>query len=193
LWNIYSLKWAPVSLGKEGSNKFLILRDEEPYDYALAERIFPAASQKEIRFRYKVTDLAAGHALEIEVQDQNGNRPIRLRIDKSWLSFDNKLSARDPVPVEPGKWYDVNLKVDCQAGTYQFALNGSWLKDPIPFGEKADVVERIVFRTGLYRGMVPAEWVDGDYKTSGLDSEDLPGADEKAPLCQYYVDDLTTH
>ncbi len=192
LWNIYSLKWAPVFIGEEANNKFLILRDEEPYDYALAERIFPAASKKEIHFRYKVADLAAGHALEIEVQDQKGNRPIRLRIDENWLGFDNRLTARDPVPVEPGKWYDVALKVDCQAGTYQFALNGSWLKDAVPFGEKADVVERIVFRTGPYRGVVPAEWVDGDYKTSGLDSEDLPGADEKAPLCLYYVADLTT-
>lgn len=192
LWSVYSPQWAPVSVAREGKNQFLELRDEEPYDYALAERIFPAAAQKEIRFRYQVANQAAGHALEIEVQDQRGNRPIRLRIERDWFCFDHKLTARDPVRVTPGRWYEVTLKLDCQAGKYRFALDGEWLRDEIAFGEKAENVERIVFRTGLYRGIVPADWVDGDYRTSGLDSEDLPGADTKAALCHYYLDDLVT-
>lgn len=192
LWSIYSPKWAPVAIEQEGRNKFLALRDEEPSDYALAERVFPAAAEKEIRFRYKALHLPRGHALEIEVQDQKGNRPIRLRIDKDWFSFDHRLTARDPVRVDVGKWYDVTLKIDCRTGKYRFALNGSWLKDEISFGEKSENVERIVFRTGPYRGAVPADWVNGDFKTSGFETEDMSGADEKSPLCFYYVDDLTT-
>jgi hypothetical protein len=191
-WNIYSPRWAPVSLANEGKNKFLTLQDEEPYDYALAERIFRGASAKEIHFRYKVVKIAAGHALEIEAQDQKGDRPIRLRIDRNWIGFDQRLIARDPVKVELGKWYEVALKIDCRAGNYQFALDGNWLNDPIPFGERAEAIERIVFRTGPYRGYVPADRVDGDLKTQGLDSEDLPGADERSALCLYFIDDLRT-
>ena len=66
------------------------------------------------------------------------------------------------------------------------------LPDDIPFGEKAEDVARIVFRTGPFRGCVPADWVDGDFKTSGLDGEDLAGAGEKSALCRYYVDELRT-
>jgi hypothetical protein len=193
LWNIYSLKWAPVVVGKEGQNNCLELRDEEPYDYALAERVFPGAAEKEIRFRYKALSVPLGHAFEIEVQDQMGNRPLRLRIENSWLGFDHKMVEADhPVRVEPGKWYDVALKIDCRAGKYDFALNGSWLRKDLAFGEKAATVERIVFRTGPFRGYVPAGWVDGNYKSAGLDTEDQPGADEKAPLAIYRLDDVST-
>ena len=192
-WNIYSPQWAPVTIGKEGQNGFLELRDEEPYDYALVERVFPGAPEKEIRFRYQAACVPLGHAFEIEVQDQMGNRVLRLRIEDFWLGFDHKLVEADhPVRVEPGKWHDVALKIDCRAGKYDFALNGSWLRKNLAFGEKAGAVERVVFRTGPFRGYVPAGWVDGDYKSAGTDSEDLPGAEEKAPRAIYRVDDLST-
>ena len=193
LWNVYSLKWAPVSIGEEGQNKFLELRDEEPYDYALAERVFPGAAQKEIQFRYMAVKVPLGHALEIEVQDQAGTRPLRLRIDGAWLGFDHKLVVADrPVRAEPGRWYHVTLKIDCRAGKYDLALNGSWLRKDLAFGEPAKTVERIVFRTGPFRGYVPAGWVNGDYKSAGLDMEDLPGAGDKAPPAIYRVDDIRT-
>jgi len=195
LWNLYVPKWAPVSIGMDGDgkNRYLELRDEEPYDYAMAERIFPAGSAKEISFRYKSAALAQGHALEIEVQDQRGARSLRLRIDKHWLGFDLKdANVPDPVAVEVGKWHAVTLRVDCPAGKYQVEIDGRRVNADIPLAEKVKNVERLVFRTGPYRNFVPADYVDGKFKASGLDDEDLPGADIKAPLCLYYIDDVMT-
>ena len=193
LWTIYSLQWAPVSVERDGDNPCLVLRDEEPYDYALAERLFPAAAVKEIRFRVKPVAVAQGHALEIEVQDQKGGRPIRLRLDKDWLGFDHKkASVPEPVRVRPGAWHDIALQIDCRAGKYRIAVNGTWLPQEATLAEKVETVERLVFRTGPPRVHVPAEWVDGEYQTTGIDAEDLPGADTKAPLCLYYIDDVST-
>ena len=43
-WNLYVPKWAPISIVEDphkAGNHCLELRDEDPYDYALAERTFP--------------------------------------------------------------------------------------------------------------------------------------------------------
>lgn len=134
-----------------------------------------------------------GHALEIEVLDQRGKRPIRLRIEKKWLGFDNKLAAvPDPGAVEVVKWYEITLRIDCPTGKYRVAINGNWLKVEIPFADNVENAERLVFRTGPYRGYVPVDYVEGEYKAAGLDSEDLPGADVKSPLCLYHIDDVIT-
>ena len=53
-------------------------------------------------------------------------------------------------------------------------------------------IERLVFRTGPWRGDVRASVVDGQPATLGLDQEDLPGADVKAPLSVFLIDDVRT-
>ena len=58
------------------------------------------------------------------------------------------------------------------------------------FAEKAETVERIVFRTGPWRGDVRAIFVEGEHATLGYTSEDLPGADQRVPLSIYLVDDV---
>ncbi|HQO65941.1 MAG TPA: two-component regulator propeller domain-containing protein, partial [Spirochaetales bacterium] len=56
----------------------------------------------------------------------------------------------------------------------------------------AGTVERLVFRTGPYRGDVRALFVEGEHATLGYTSEDLPGADQRVPLSVYYIDDVKT-
>ncbi len=41
MWNIYSPLWAPVKV-EDGT---LVLKDKDPFDYAKAERIFPASKK----------------------------------------------------------------------------------------------------------------------------------------------------
>ena len=60
------------------------------------------------------------------------------------------------------------------------------------FAEQAETVERLVFRTGPYRGDVRAIFVEGEHATLGFTSEDLPGADQRVPLSIYLIDDLKT-
>jgi hypothetical protein len=194
-WNLHSPKWAPVEVVPErgGGNRCLELRDEDPYDYAMAERAFPNSSKPGVQFRFQADQVAQGHALEVEVQGRQGARPLRLRIDGQWLGMDHRHVDVPPVPIARGRWYTVALRIDCSSQSYSVILDGQELRKDIPFAEAAPSVERMVFRTGPYRGYVSPEIADaGMPQPAGLESEDLPGADEKAPLSLYLIDDVAT-
>ena len=55
-WNIYSPLWAPVSIG---AGRSLVLKDEDPYDFAKAERVFPSA--RKMHAEFSVTPAQADH------------------------------------------------------------------------------------------------------------------------------------
>jgi len=82
--------------------------------------------------------------------------------------------------------------MNCHDQEYNLLVNDALVIKEIPFQEKVSSLERIVFRTGPYRGYVPPAVVDGQPDCTGLLSEDLPGADEKAPICIYWIDDVKT-
>ena len=98
----------------------------------------------------------------------------------------------NPVQITTGKWYDVALKLDCKSQSYDLAINGDWVRKAVKFAEKVDSLERLVFRTGPYRGDVRAILVDGGPRPSGLYTEDLPGADKKDPPSVFLLDDVKT-
>ena len=81
------------------------------------------------------------------------------------------------------------MYLDCGAQQYDLAVNGT-LRRGIRFAEKVDSVERLVFRTGPYRGDVRPTILDGQPKTLGLDEEDLPGADVRVPASIYLIDNV---
>jgi len=192
LWNLYIPRWAPIGIGQErNGNHFLILSDEAPFDYAKAERIFPKAKQVLIKFRFRVDELRQGGALFVEVQDAWGNRPVHLRIDQNWLSLDHLKVRIDPLPIKMKSWYSVKLKINVKNRIYDLALNGEWQRKDVPFGEDVNTVQRLVFRTGPYRGDV-RKWIAeiGEPKTAGLYREDLPGSDEKVALSLFGIDDM---
>lgn len=195
LWSVYVPTWGPISIKRDQvtNNKYLELRDEEPYDYSFVERIFPSSSKKIIEFKFQGEKLPQGFAPEVEIQDQKGNRAIKLRIDKDWLSFDIEKVSVDPVKIDPKKWNHVKLDIDCNKKSFKVTVNGILYPDPIKFGESADVVERIVFRTGPYRNYIPAQVIEnGIGSQSGFDLDDQPGADVKAPLIILNIDDIKT-
>ena len=178
---------------QEDNNKFLKLVDEEPWDYAFAERIFPAGLKKHIEFRFRAPELPQGTSAEIELQDQRHKRALRLRIDKDWLSFDIEKIGYDAVKIDPLNWNTVSLDVDCPQSVYTVILNGKKIAGEIPLNDAPQNIERIVLRTGPFRGYVPAADVEtGIGKQSGFYSQDLPGADVKAPKIELHIDDLIT-
>jgi Sialidase-like, CBM domain len=193
LWNLYFSAWAKPYISRENGNTFLKLVDEEPYDYAYAERIFPAGSKKQIAFRFRAPELPQGASCEIEFQDQRNRRALRLRIDKDWLSFDIEKVGYDAVKINPQIWNRINLAVDCEKGSYTVKVNDKMVEGEIPLNDAPENIERIVLRTGPFRGYVPAEHVEtGIGRQSGFYSEDLPGADVKAPKIEFDIDDLVT-
>jgi len=194
-WNLHIPTWAPISVVNDPVTKTncLELRDEEPYDYALAERVFPESKIVEVSFRFNAKDVPQGYALEIEVVDKHGSRPMLIRIDNEYLAVDRKKVDLHPVPIKMDRWYNVKLQLNCDSQSYDLFVDGKLAIDDIPFADQVSSLERIVFRTGQYRGHVSREFADdGVPKATGLDSEDLPGADEKAPLCRYWIDNFET-
>jgi hypothetical protein len=72
------------------------------------------------------------------------------------------------------------MDFDCERQTYSLKIDGRTVNAAVPFAEKIDTVERIVFRTGPWRGQVPpAEMESGGERPSGIDTEDRPGADTR--------------
>ena len=193
MWNLYFSEWAKPSIQEEDCNKYLQLFDEEPYDFALAERIFPKGSKKQVEFRFRAPELPQGTACEIELQDQRHKRALKLRIDKKWISFDIEKVHYDPVKIDNRVWNMVKLNVDCEKGKYTVMVNDKKVEGEIELNDAPENIERIVFRTGPFRGFVPSADVEtGIAKQSGFYSEDLPGADVKAPLIEFHLDDLIT-
>ncbi|TFG50514.1 MAG: exo-alpha-sialidase [Candidatus Brocadiia bacterium] len=195
LWNLYVPTWAPISIVKDpvdSSNQCLELRDEEPYNYALAERAFPPNSKLTLEFRIYAEKIPQGRGFEIELQDQYGNRPMKLRFDRNWMYMDKGLISVNPAAFTQGKWYSVRLELDCGTQKYGVFLNGKTVYEEVSFDEMVNNVERIVFRTGPYRGLVDSQIVDNEPRPSGLFREDAAGAGEKVEATIVMIDDVKT-
>jgi len=195
LWNLYVPKWAPLSIVEDPQktgNKCLELRDEEPYDYAVAQRSFPESSKPTVEFRVLMSKVGHG-VLDVEVQDQHGARPMRLRFDPKWLSMDRMKQDPKPVRIHINKWYDIKLVLDCSKQEYNLYVDGKRVRKGVEFAEKVESLERLVIRTGPWRGDVrPLIAEQGEPNTLGLYLEDMPGGDNKVPLSVYLIDDVKT-
>ncbi|MDQ7065095.1 MAG: exo-alpha-sialidase [candidate division KSB1 bacterium] len=197
LWNLYMPKWAPIRLVGEpnGANVALELLDEDPVDYARAERIFPSSKKVTLAFKVRLQEMPRGYAFFVEVQSQHGHRPVALRFDRDWLSFDHRrVKYPHPVRLQPGQWIAVRLVLDCEKQQYRVFVNGEPLPEPVPFAEETPVLERVVFRTGPWRGEVP-KWLaeEAEPKTAGLYREDRAGSDQKTAPIRVWIDDVRTH
>jgi hypothetical protein len=194
-WNLHLPQWAPsrVVLEPATNNHVLEFRDEEPCDHAQAERLFPSAKKLQIRFRAQARQTVINSFLEIEVQSQRHHRPMRLRFDDRWLSYDHGTKNYDQVRLTGQRWYEIELALDCEKQVYALKLDGVVVRADIPFTEKTDALERIVFRTGPWRGLVPAQLVDGSpERPTGYDTEDIPGSALRSAPLVFWIDDLST-
>jgi hypothetical protein len=193
-WTLYVPRWAPVSIVQDPvtGTRCLELRDEDPYDYAKVERIFPKSDRVDVQFKLNPKVVTQGYAIEIEAQDQRGGRPMRLRIDQNYLGVDHKNVEMNPVPIRVGEWISVRLKFDCSKQMYDLYVNGKLKIKDIAYQHESRSLERLVFRTGPYRNFVNPEVIDGQPSCSGMLTEDMPGGDEKVALCVYWIDDVKT-
>ncbi len=195
MWNLYMPRWAPLELvGDASGGKALQLRDEEPYDYAVAERIVPATEKIIIEFSFNLEEANRGFFAEFEAQDQRGNRPLKLRFDDAWLSFDVVWGEiTNPVPIVTGRWYDVRLDIDCETNQYDIYLDGIKVKEAIPFYEEVDAIERFLFRTTYYKLNVDSRYLEnGMMNPGGFDCEDMPGSEKRRKECTLIIDNVKT-
>lgn len=183
-WNLYKPLWAPVLLtdapGRVG--KSLLLQDFDPYDYAKVSRSFPSGKKIKIVFSLLPAQNDSGR-LEIEILDENGRRAssIALADDVQIKYYDGeitKVSGR----YKPGEWMNFQIDVDCSKRVYNLSVNGTALITGAGFIEPAEMVGRLLIRTGEYRGKNPV--VEKGRKT------DLPHPDDQVRNVKYYIDDV---
>ncbi|MFT3781344.1 MAG: exo-alpha-sialidase [Nibricoccus sp.] len=182
LWNIYSPAWAPVSVVETNSpaKHALELRDEDPYDYARAIRVFPETHG--LKASFKVFALQTNARLEIELASANGARPFVVALAEDghiWVNHEGVWN--DNGPYAASQWISFELAAPTKptADRISLKIDGKPAK-PSDVGpaEAAATVERLSFRTGAFR-----------YRGEGK-GVDLPAADVKAPLASFLIDDV---
>lgn len=166
LWNIYSPLWAPVKV----ENKTLVLKDKDPFDYAKAERVFPASSKVNAQFSITPKQDNFGQ-MEIELQDARGMATVRLTFDSTGtLSAKAGARYKNFMKYKAGETYDIKLKLDAFTRFYTITVNGKDVLTSLAFQPVAEV-SRIVFRTGTVRRFP-------DVDTAADQTYDLPKAGE---------------
>jgi hypothetical protein len=193
-WNFHLPQWAGSRLVDDETTgrRVLELADEDPCDYACAERVFPATTRLHLRLRVQGRALPAGRSFEIEVQSQRHHRPVRLRFRNGWLGCDGGRRTHRQVRFPLGRWHTLELELDCATGTFDLRVDGALTHPRVPFREPAPAAERVVFRTGPWRGLVPSHLLDGGERPPGLDTDDLSGADTRVSPVVFWIDDLAT-
>lgn len=178
-WNIYSPLWAPVRVVDSPYGRVLELRDEDPADYARAERVFPDTHGVKITF--KVLARQPNARLEIDLLDAAGLRPVRLAFEENGrLRACHEAQWLDAGPYEAGRWHEftIEIPVDPAADRCALLVDGApRLPRPAFFTDPVTSVRRLAFRTG-------------EYRHRGYGGRDLPGADRRTPLAAFLIDDV---
>jgi hypothetical protein len=179
-WNLYSPLWCRTVLI---DNK-LSLADSDPFDYAKAERIFPAAKKVTIDFSITPQQNNTG-VLEIELTDAKGTACLRLMLDSTGTIL-TKQGYRNKSLGKYTAGEITNFKIELNTATrfYTVSINGNKPNNNLCFAPVASV-ERIVFRTGSVRRFPNADTpTDQNY--------DLPGADARTKEAVYQIHYLKT-
>ena len=108
------------------------------------------------------------------------------------MTFDLGGVEPEPVPFTAGEWHQLKLAFDARNGWYEACVDGEKVKERIELSIKGETLERMVFRTGSWRGDVRLLFLDGEPAAPGLDGEDLPAAGEKVPESVFWIDDVKT-
>lgn len=184
-WNIYSTRWAPVSLAQEGGTACIKLSDRDPCDYARAMRIFPKTQKLALEL-----EVAAGgdyeEDLEIELADSAGNPACRVCLGGGKLKARFGSELYDLFEgIKAGRWYKIRIELDCGANVYSVYLDGRLpsrnQRRPI---HKSHDVERLIVRTKPRRYLPNFEIYP--------DSPDLPAVDDPLSQRDYFVKSLIT-
>jgi len=189
-WNIYSGQWNPIKVVEDSGNKVLELKDKDPYDYAKAVRVFPETTKAKISFDLKAVK-GGRDPLEIEIQNYKGQRPVRIVVDG--------------ILTQTQKWQKYDITVDTIKNTYDLKIDGKNVVKGALFAEKLDnsnnpyksnfaepTVERIVFRTGVWRMTDFSRYGFGanDYMSEVPDVKD---PDDEVDEAIYQIDNFSTN
>jgi len=183
-WNIYSPRWAPVKMEQAANGPALVLRDWDRYDYAKAERLFPATQQGVVEFSVTPAQNNKG-MLQAELQDAKGSPAIRLIFDAdSVLHAKAGAKFKNLLRYEAGKTYNIRITFNTVSRFYTVNVNGRDVLTQLTFAP-VHGLERMVFRTGMPRHFPNAD-------TPAAQTYDLPQAGEPEEEAVFYIGSLKT-
>jgi hypothetical protein len=185
-WNIYSPAWAPVFVQADlDGSRTLRLEDADPYDFAKAERVFPAARKMQAEFL--ITPGQDDHGeLQIEFQDEKNSPAVRLSFQPD-STFIAKAGARVKkiMSYEARGTYKIRVTLNTDTRMYTVNVNDKDVLTQLFFAPVENFTH-IVFRTGEARHFPTAE--------SPAEAEgDLPGAGDKVPKARWTIHYLKTN
>ena len=189
-WNIYSGRFASVTLEQVRGKGSLTLRDGDPYDYARVFRVFRESRRISLSFSL-LSESKSETRLEIDVMDRKGYRPVQLVCDMGSVRPATTSEKNNPLQIvlpEPDVWLDVMISIDASKGLFNVELDGRSVFENQKFGMEVASVERIEFRTGPYRMSDPL--VFRPYDDVPTDHPDLPGADTPLPESIFHIGHL---
>lgn len=198
-WNLYSPVLAPITLDGGGSSikhggmatfdlrpSGLVLSDSDPFDYARADRLFPAT--RELRAILEITPQQADHGeLQIEFCDAQGNPCSRICFQPDG-SLTIKTGARYTTvcKYEARKAYTLDARVNLNTRMIEVAVKGGKSKRAILYAP-IEQIERITLRTGSRRtDLTP------DTKADRAEYEDLDNAEGLDPKASFVLSSLQT-
>ena len=164
-WNIYSPLLAPISL----DGKWLVLSDEDLFDYARVERKIPAASELKVSFDLQAEQNDRG-LLQIEFLDEAGTACSRIELtDEGEIRAKGGARYGGLGKYEAGKNYHIDAELSASKRTITVYIDGRKAGQRMLFAP-VKTIERIMFRTGSQRTFpnvdTPADW-DGILEHAG--------------------------
>lgn len=183
-WNVYCPLWASVSVSAFPSehDRSLVLSDEDPYDYAKAERVFQECAAGELRIRMLAKQANDGQ-LYIELCDAKSAAPIRIRFNSDGaIQVLQAGTWTELQRYEPDRWYELAIHFDTERQRFEVMMNGAPTPRPYLFSMPAYTLERLVLRTGPMRTEPNVE--------TPLAGADLPDADVPVKAVTYYINEV---
>ena len=183
-WNLFSPVLCQTAIEKKNDTKALVLHDSDPFDYAKAERVFPAAKKVVVEFSVTSQQNNSGD-LEIELVNAKGTPCLRLMLDSTGTvltkqGYRNKSLGK----YTAGEKLDIKIELNTATRFYNVTINGGKPSVNLCFAP-VETVERIVFRTGETRRFPNADTsTDQDY--------DLPNANITLKEAVYQIHYLKT-
>ena len=186
LWNTYNLSWGSAKIEKKDNEKWLTLRDQDPFDYPRVERVIPFAEKMQASFTIKPEQNNHG-MMEVEFQNEQGLPSIRFIFDSDgYLKHKAGYRLRNIMPYEAGKEYTINISLDAAARSYTFSVNGDKETRGI-FFMPTDGLSRVMFRTGEQR-----YYPNPDTPVDTPDYDDVPFTGASIPEAVFNIKSLIT-
>lgn len=193
-WNTYAPLWAPVHVvdWPDGEGGSLCLEDADPWDAAVAERLFSEATDGVLTLTLHVST-GAKKPLYIELWDSACQIPIRVVLEPEgnlYIHHGRKTERIASFPVD--SWFNLDIRAFSARHRFEVSIDGNLLgQDQLYQGEaardagwyyraSAGPLERLVLRTGP---ILREPHIDQTVQEGG----DLPGAGERLETTRFHV------